>query len=61
MFSMPAHLLTPLPACVLLPRCHRDAALSWFTKHWEQEGGRSVWDNYDWDSNSWGAAVLLNR
>jgi hypothetical protein len=39
----------------------RDAALSWYLKFWEQEDGKGVWDNFDWDSNSWGAAVLLNR
>jgi hypothetical protein len=39
----------------------RDAALSWYMKHWNQEDGKGVWDNYDWDSNSWGAVVLLNR
>jgi hypothetical protein len=39
----------------------RDAALSWYMKHWAEEDGRGVWDNYDWDSNSWGAVVLLNR
>uniref|UniRef100_A0A383V7Y8 Endoglucanase n=1 Tax=Tetradesmus obliquus TaxID=3088 RepID=A0A383V7Y8_TETOB len=40
---------------------YRDAALAWYQKHMTQEHGVGVWNNFDWDSNSWGAVVLLNR
>ena len=40
---------------------YKQAAYDWYMKHYQQEDGAGVWDNYDWDSNSWGAVVLLNR
>jgi len=40
---------------------YKQAAHDWYMKHYQQEDGPGVWDNYDWDSNSWGAVVLLNR
>eukprot|EP00879_Flechtneria_rotunda_P008972 GHRR01009394.1.p1 GENE.GHRR01009394.1~~GHRR01009394.1.p1 ORF type:complete len:572 (+),score=160.50 GHRR01009394.1:1204-2919(+) len=40
---------------------YKQAALDWYTKHYNQEDGKQVWDNYDWDSNSWGCVVMLSR
>lgn len=30
-------------------------------KHYKEEDGPGVWDNFDWDSHSWAAVVLLQR
>jgi hypothetical protein len=30
-------------------------------RHYKEEDGPGVWDNFDWDSNSWAACVLLQR
>jgi hypothetical protein len=40
---------------------YKKAAFDFYMKHWNEEDGKGVWDNFDWDSNSWGAVVLLNR
>lgn len=40
---------------------YKQAAMDWYTKHYQQEDGKGVWNNYDWDSNSWGCVVLLSR
>lgn len=40
---------------------YKQEGLSWYTKHYTQEEGEGVWNNFDWDSNSWGAALLLTR
>lgn len=40
---------------------YKQAGYDWYMKHYKQEDGPGVWDNYDWDSNSWGAVVLLSR
>lgn len=40
---------------------YKAAALDWYTKHYTQEDGKGVWNNFDWDSNSWGAVVMLTR
>lgn len=36
-------------------------AIELYDTHWKTESGAMVWNNYDWDSNSWGAVVLLSR
>eukprot|EP00775_Hariotina_reticulata_P001323 gene1323-1667_t len=40
---------------------YKQAGLDWFNKFYQQEDGTGVWENFDWDSNSWGCLVLLNR
>jgi endoglucanase len=40
---------------------YKKAGLDLFMKHYNTENGAGVWDNYDWDSNSWGCVVMLNR
>jgi hypothetical protein len=40
---------------------YKAEGLAWYLKHYSQEDGKGVWHNYDWDSNSWGAALLLTR
>jgi hypothetical protein len=40
---------------------YKDAAKAWYDKHWKEENGAGVWNNFDWDSNSWGAVVFLSR
>lgn len=40
---------------------YRTSALEWYNRHVKEENGDTVWNNFDWDSNSWGAAVLLSR
>jgi hypothetical protein len=40
---------------------YKKAAFDFYMKHWNEEDGKGVWDNFDWDSNSWGAVVMLSR
>ena len=40
---------------------YRAAAKDLYMKHWNNEDGKGVWNNFDWDSNSWGATVFLSR
>lgn len=40
---------------------YKAEGLAWYLKHYSQEDGKGVWNNFDWDSNSWGAALLLTR
>jgi hypothetical protein len=40
---------------------YKAEGLAWYMKHYNQEEGKGVWNNFDWDSNSWGAALLLTR
>jgi hypothetical protein len=40
---------------------YKQEGMSWYMKHYAQEDGKGVWNNFDWDSNSWGAALLLTR
>jgi endoglucanase len=39
----------------------KDQAKMWYDKHWKEENGAGVWNNFDWDSNSWGVVVFLSR
>lgn len=40
---------------------YKKAAYDYYMKHYKDEDGPGVWDNFDWDSNSWAAVVLLQR
>lgn len=40
---------------------YKAEGLAWYMKHYNQEEGKGVWNNFDWDSNSWGAALLVTR
>jgi hypothetical protein len=40
---------------------YKKAAYDYYMKHYNDEDGPGVWDNFDWDSNSWAAVVLLQR
>lgn len=58
---------TSAVCCLAVPLCrtgdakYKTEGLSWYMKHYAQEEGSGVWNNFDWDSNSWGAALLLTR
>jgi hypothetical protein len=40
---------------------YKKAAFDYYMKHYKEEDGPGVWDNFDWDSHSWAAVVLLQR
>jgi hypothetical protein len=40
---------------------YKKAAYDYYMKHYKEEDGPGVWDNFDWDSHSWAAVVLLQR
>lgn len=40
---------------------YKTAAFNYYMKHYKEEDGPGVWDNFDWDSHSWAAVVLLQR
>jgi len=37
---------------------YKQAGYDWYMKHFQNEDGKGVWDNFDWDSNSWADVVL---
>ncbi|KIZ05445.1 hypothetical protein MNEG_2515 [Monoraphidium neglectum] len=41
---------------------YKQAAREFYGLHWRTEHLQNpVWDSYDWDSNSWGAVLILSR
>eukprot|EP00877_Chromochloris_zofingiensis_P004636 jgi/Chrzof1/14173/Cz08g28050.t1 len=40
---------------------YKTAAVEFYKKHWNMENGAQVWNNFDWDSNSWADVMILHR